>query len=107
MYRIMGPYAIRDIRNAVTAGRYHVEDPELAWRLATHAIVGFSLAVCDRNIKPAKIDEAVVDLLGMVGVPRAEAWKIARRPCPELPDEEQITGHRPAHRAARKLKSGK
>lgn len=104
MYRVMGPYAIRDIRNAVAAKRYDVEDPELAWWLATHAIVGFSLAVCDRNIKAAKIDEAVVDLLGMVGVDRTEAWKIARRPCPDLPDEEQVRVRQPAHRAARKAK---
>jgi AcrR family transcriptional regulator len=87
MYRVMGPYAIRDIRNAVTAGRYRVEDAELAWRQATHAIVGFSLAVCDKNILPEKIDEAVVNLLGMVGVNREEAWEIARRPCPDLPGE--------------------
>ena len=87
MYRIMGPYAIRDIRNAVAAGRYRVEDAELAWRQATHAIVGFSLAVCDRYVAPAKIDEAVVNLLGMVGVTRDEAWEIAKRPCPELPGE--------------------
>jgi AcrR family transcriptional regulator len=87
MYRIMGPYAIRDIRNAVAAGRYRVEDAELAWRQATHAIVGFSLAVCDRKVGPAKIDEAVVNLLGMVGVSRDEAWEIAKRPCPELPGE--------------------
>jgi AcrR family transcriptional regulator len=87
MYRVMGPYAIRDIRNAVLAGRYRVEDPELAWRQATHVIVGFSLAVCDKNILPGKMDEAVVNLLGMVGVRRNEAWAIARRPCPELPAE--------------------
>jgi AcrR family transcriptional regulator len=87
MYRVMGPYAIRDIRNAVLAGRYRVEDPELAWRQATHAIVGFSLAVCDKSIMPGKMDEAVVNLLGMVGVRRVEAWEIARRPCPELPAE--------------------
>ncbi len=87
MYRVMGPYAIRDIRNAVAAGRYRVEDAELAWRQATHAIVGFSLAVCDKNILPEKIDEAVVNLLGMVGVNREEAWEIARRPCPDLPGE--------------------
>jgi hypothetical protein len=43
MYRVMGPYAIRDIRNAVVAGRYRTEDPDLAWRMATDAIVGFSL----------------------------------------------------------------
>ena len=87
MYRVMGPYAIRDIRNAIAAGRYRVEDAELAWRQATHAIVGFSLAVCDRKVGPAKIDEAVVNLLGMVGVTRDEAWEIAKRPCPELPGE--------------------
>jgi AcrR family transcriptional regulator len=87
MYRVMGPYAIRDIRHAVVAGRYRVEDPELAWRQATHAIVGFSLAVCDKTILPGKMDEAVVNLLGMVGVRRGEAWEIARRPCPELPSD--------------------
>ena len=87
MYRVMGPYAIRDIRNAVLAGRYRVEDPELAWRQAAHAIAGFSLAVCEKNILPGKMDEAVVNLLGMVGVHRREAWEIARRPRPELPAE--------------------
>jgi hypothetical protein len=87
MYRVMGPYAIRDIRNAVSAGRYRVEDPELAWRQASHAIAGFSLAVCDKSILPGKMDEAVVNLLGMVGVRRTEAWEIARRPCPALPAE--------------------
>jgi AcrR family transcriptional regulator len=87
MYQVMGPYAIRDIRTAVLAGRYQVEDPELAWRQTTHAIVGFSLAVCDKNILPGKMDEAVVNLLGMVGVHRDEAWEIAQRPCPELPSE--------------------
>jgi AcrR family transcriptional regulator len=87
MFRVMGPYAIRDIRQAVAAGRYQVEDPELAWRQATHAIVGFSLAVCDKNVSPGKLDEAVVNLLGMVGVRRDEAWDLARRPCPEIPGE--------------------
>jgi len=60
----MGPYAIRDIRNAVAAGRHRVEDPELAWRQATHAIAGFSLAVYDKNVLPGKMDEAVVNLHG-------------------------------------------
>ena len=87
MYRVMGPYAIRDIRNAVSSGRYQVEDPELAWRMATHAIVGYSMAICDGKIEPVKIDDAVVNLLGMVGVPRDEAWEIARRQTPELASE--------------------
>jgi hypothetical protein len=29
----------------------------------------------------------VVNLLGMVGVTRDEAWEIAKRLCPELPEE--------------------
>ncbi len=87
MYRAMGPYAIRDIRNAAAAGRYRTDDPDLAWRMATHAIVGFSLAVCDQRIHIDKMDDAVVNLLGMVGVPPAEAREIALRPCPELPSE--------------------
>lgn len=94
MYRIMGPYAIRDIRNAVKAGRYRVENPELAWRLATHAIVGFSLAVCEQEVGPGAIDEAIVDLLGMVGVGRTEAWEIARRASPELQEENQSVSKR-------------
>jgi AcrR family transcriptional regulator len=94
MYRVMGPYAIRDIRRAIAAGRYRVENPELAWRLATHAIVGFGLAVCEREINAREIDEAVVDLLGMVGMSRSEAWKIAHRPCPELPAEDEVVSRR-------------
>lgn len=89
-FRVMGPYAIRDIRNAVAAGRYRTKDPELAWRMATHAIVGFSLAVCDQKIHIDKMNDAVVNLLGMVGVPLEEAWEIALRPCPELPSEDRI-----------------
>lgn len=89
MFKVMGPYAIRDIRNAVKAGRYRTNDPELAWRMATHAIVGFSLAVCDQKIQIDKMDDAVVNLLGMLGVSPEEAWEIALRPCPELPSEER------------------
>lgn len=89
MYRVMGPYAIRDIRNAVAAGRYRTQDAELAWRMATHAIVGFSLAVCDQKFHIDKMDDAVVNLLGMVGVSPEESWEIARRPCPDLPSEEK------------------
>jgi AcrR family transcriptional regulator len=89
MFKVMGPYAIRDIRNAVKAGRYRTNDPELAWRMATHAIVGFSLAVCDQKIQIEKMDDAVVNLLGMLGVSPEEAWEIALRPCPELPSEER------------------
>jgi AcrR family transcriptional regulator len=87
VYRVMGPFAIRDLKNARTAGRYVFEDPELAFRMAVHAIIGFGLAVVSGKVATEKIDEAVVDLLAMVGVERAAAWELARLPCPELPPE--------------------
>ena len=44
-FRRMGPFAIRDLQTATAAGRFQARDPELLWRLATHAIVGVSLAI--------------------------------------------------------------
>ena len=87
MYRITGPFAIRDIQNAVDAGRFKVDDPALAWRMATHAIIGFSLAVTRGQTAPKTIDEAVVNLLSMVGVKRDQAWELANRKRPKLPPE--------------------
>jgi hypothetical protein len=43
--------------------------------------------VSDKTILPAKLDEAALNLPGMVGVHRAEAREIARRPSPALPGE--------------------
>lgn len=87
MYRVMGPFAMRDLRNARAAGRYRFETPEVAFRMATHAIVGFSLAVVEGHASTDQLDEAVVNMLGMVGVERGAAWEIVRTPCPELPPE--------------------
>jgi hypothetical protein len=64
-----------------------VEDPELAFRIATHAMIGFGLGVVTGRLRAESIDEAVVDLLGMMGVERATAWEIATRAHPELPPE--------------------
>jgi len=87
MYRQFGPYAIRDISAAVAAGRYNVDNPALVWRMACYAIAGFSLAVCDGKLEPDLIEEAVIDLLGMVGLSRDAARELAARPCPALPHE--------------------
>lgn len=87
MYRVMGPFAIRDIRVAAEAGRFRVRDADLAFRLATHVLVGFSLAVCDGLAAAEQMTQAVVLLLGMVGMPPDEAYAIATRPRPDLPPE--------------------
>ena len=85
--RAMSELCRLDDRDLDDIGLARIDYPELAWRQATHAIVGFSIAVCDQNLDPKKIDEAVVNLLGMVGIGREEAWEIAKRRSPKLPEE--------------------
>lgn len=87
MFRIMGPYAIRDIEAARVRGRYVVRNPELVWRMTTHAIVGFGLEVSHGSMTMAMLDESVIALLGMVGVSPDEGSKIVNRKWPQLPSE--------------------
>lgn len=86
-FRRMGPYAIRDMQKATAAGRFHVRDAELVWKLATHAIVGVSLAITTGQLPEAAIDETVVSLLCMTGIGEASARELATRPSPALPPE--------------------
>jgi AcrR family transcriptional regulator len=88
MYRVMGPFAIRDLRLATEARRFQVTDPHLVWKLATHAIVGVSLAIANGELPSAAIDETVVRLLCMTGIAAESATELANRPRPDL-DEEQ------------------
>jgi AcrR family transcriptional regulator len=83
MYRVMGPFATRDLR----AGRHPTASPELTWRMATHAITGFGLAVSRGLIEADSLEEAVIVVLGMAGVARDKAVKLAKGPWPELPPE--------------------
>jgi AcrR family transcriptional regulator len=87
MFRVIGPYAVRDLRRAAAAGRFRFDDAELAYRLATNVIVGFSLAVCDGKIDQGRIGETVAMMLCMVGMSRDDAREISQRPCPALPED--------------------
>jgi AcrR family transcriptional regulator len=88
MYRCMGPFAIRDLKNATKAGRFKVADAELTWKMATYAIVGVSLAVTNEYLPPSILDETVVRLLCMTGLGEIEARDLAGRPRPALPPEK-------------------
>jgi AcrR family transcriptional regulator len=90
MFRCMGPYAIRDLENATRAGRFKVADARLTWTLATHAIVGMSLAITQGHYPPEAKHETIVRLLCMNGIGEAEATDLARRPRPPLPIEGGI-----------------
>jgi len=87
IFRRMGPFAIRDLRLATEAGRFLVSDPELVWKLATHAIVGVSLAITNGTLPETKIDETVTCLLCMTGIGADMARELASRPRPALEPE--------------------
>lgn len=88
IFRTMGPFAIRDLRNAAAVGRLDCDDPELVWRMATHAIVGVALAVTAGQVDGDVVEDAVVRLLGMAGMAPDPARELAARPRPALPPEE-------------------
>ncbi|WP_284778022.1 TetR/AcrR family transcriptional regulator [Agrobacterium sp. lyk4-40-TYG-31] len=83
----MGPFAIRDIRNATAAGRFSTPDPDLTWRMTCFAIVGVSLAMIKDSSSAPSLDEVVVRLLCMAGMSETDSRELAKRPRPLLPPE--------------------
>jgi AcrR family transcriptional regulator len=87
IFRRMGPFAIRDLRRATEAGRFQVKDAELVWKLATHAIVGVSLAITNAELPMSAINETIVRLLCMTGIGAEAASELCARPRPALEPE--------------------
>ncbi|RJG01037.1 TetR/AcrR family transcriptional regulator [Noviherbaspirillum sedimenti] len=77
LYRRMGPFAIRDIRRAVEAGRFNTPDADLVWRLTSHAIVGASLSINAGQLAGDVKREIVIRLLCMNGMGADEALALA------------------------------
>ena len=80
MIRAFGRYGRDDMRQAIKAGRYKVENEELAWRMTIWCLVGVSVNLHNEQLSvveaEAVIDAAVVNILCMLGMDQAEA-KIA------------------------------
>lgn len=87
IFRQLGPFAIRDLRQATEAGRIAVSDPALVWRMTSHAIVGASLAITNGELPEEAIPEAVIRLLCMIGLDEAGARDLAARPRPSIEPE--------------------
>jgi AcrR family transcriptional regulator len=82
----LAPRALRDIREATRAGRFAVDDPELALAMAGGALLGLGNLLRnqpDRDDASAA-DAVTVDILRMFGVPADEAREICSRPLPDL-----------------------
>ena len=85
MFRMMGPFAIRDLRLASQAGRFEVSNAELVWRLTTQALIGAALAITKGQLPASASDQIIVRLLCMTGIGANAAVELAGRPRPALP----------------------
>lgn len=77
------PFARGDLERAVATGRFEIPDIEVALHAAGGALQGTIRAVLDGDVGPeAEVEHAAL-VLRMLGLARAEADEIARRPFPE------------------------
>jgi AcrR family transcriptional regulator len=84
--RGLAPRALRDITAAGRAGRFTVDDPELALAVAGGALLGLGQLLHDQ---PGRSDAEATDrvtrgVLVMFGLPADEAAEICSRPVPDL-----------------------
>lgn len=84
--RGLTPRALRDIKTAHHAGRFHVDDPELALTLAVGALLSLNRLLHDQPERDdaQATDRLVENLLCVYGLPADEAQEICRRPLPDL-----------------------
>ena len=76
-----------DMKAAVDAGRFDVDDPELALMLVGGALLGLLQMVESRpELDDAEVSDRFAErLLRALGLPSDEARELCRRPLPELP----------------------
>lgn len=88
--RGLAPRALRDIQAGAASGRFRVHDPRLSVAItagALLAVLHVSLVSPD-SVTDSTCDEAAEELLRMLGVPPAQARRLASAPLPEVPVDE-------------------
>ena len=82
----LAPRALRDIEAAVRAGRFPVDDPELALSVAGGALLGLGNLLRSQPDRDdaAAADTVTEDVLRLFGLPADEAREICLRPLPDL-----------------------
>ena len=80
------PRARRDLQRAQAAGRFAVDDLDVALACTAGALLGVLYLASANDAKPASIDRAAdelaANLLRMFGVPADEARRLANRKLP-------------------------
>lgn len=82
----LAPRVRRDIAAAVDAGRFDVEDLDVAVTMTAGALLALGQLLHDQPERDLEetTDRVTEDLLRMFGVPRPRARRIARLPLPDL-----------------------
>jgi AcrR family transcriptional regulator len=82
----LAPRALRDIKAAIRAGRFTVDDPELAVAMAagTLSTLGQLLNDQPERAAAATTDRIAEELLRIYGLPADEAREICSRPLPDF-----------------------
>ena len=84
--RGLAPRALRDIKAAAAAGRFHIDDPELALAVAGGALLGLGELLRkdpDRD-GAAAADTVTESVLHQLGLSADEAHAICQRPLPDF-----------------------
>ena len=84
--RGLAPRALRDITDAVEAGRFHVDDPRRSLAVAGGALMGIGQLLQDEPWRDDALtaDQVTEDVLRLFGLPAEEAHEICRRPLPDI-----------------------
>jgi len=84
--RGIAPRARRDITAAIQAGRFSIDDPELALATAGGVLMGVGVLVRDQPDRDdgATADQATENLLRLFGLPADEAREMCTKTLPDL-----------------------
>lgn len=81
-FAALGPFAARDLRRGVKAGRFAVDDANVALIAAGGALLGVIRAVLQGRAKTSAPEEHAALVLRMFGVAPEDAAEVAGRPLP-------------------------
>jgi AcrR family transcriptional regulator len=83
--RGLAPRALRDIKAGVAAGRFSVDDPELALAMAGGALLGLGKLLRDNPDRDdaRAADTVTENVLRVFGLSAEEAREVCRRPLPD------------------------
>jgi AcrR family transcriptional regulator len=82
VFAALSPYATRDLRRGIEAGRFDVEDPRLALVASGGALLAVIRAVLQGRAKADAARQHATQILRMLGLTPEDAAEVARRPLP-------------------------